>query len=230
MNKIEELTQYFQQTFDDKHLSKSERKSLRVHIAEADLDQRKRDILRAKVFDIAKTGVQGGEGVFALEWLEDASRLLELKGDAAGSGSSVYFSPGDDCLNAILAQIAGARKTLDVCVFTISDDRIKDALINRHRRGVKIRVISDNDKRFDAGSDVIALAEAGIEVRIDRTPYHMHHKFAVVDGDTVLTGSYNWTRSAATKNEENLLVTEEDVVIKRFRREFRDLWQKTDPL
>ena len=74
---------------------------------------------------------------------------------------------------------------------------------------MKLRIITDNEKAYDAGSDVTRFQDAKIPLRVDDTPFHMHHKFAVFDREILLTGSYNWTRSAARYNEENLIVTED---------------------
>lgn len=227
MNIIEQITEAFQVAFDDKTLSRNEKRALKKLLKEADLNERKRDILRSKIFDIAEKGMGNYEARFILEWAEDASRLVENSGDGEESdGSSVYFSPGEECRDAIITLIRSARKTLDICVFTISDDEITKAIIDRHKMGTPIRVITDNDKCYDAGSDIFKLNEAGIHVRVDDDAHHMHHKFAIIDRETVLTGSYNWTRSAAKYNEENLLVTKERSVIKRFVDEYDRMWKK----
>jgi cardiolipin hydrolase len=136
----------------------------------------------------------------------------------------VAFSPGEDCLDAIRDEFARARRKVDVCVFTITDDRIRAAMLDARRRGVVIRVISDNDKALDEGSDIEPLRRAGIEVRVDQTEAHMHHKFALYDDARLLTGSYNWTRSAANYNQENLIVTADRSIVERFRTEFERLW------
>lgn len=140
--------------------------------------------------------------------------------------SKVYFSPGDECLNHILELINGCEKSLDICVFTISDDRIRDAIINAYLENIAIRIISDNDKLNDVGSDIKALSKRGIPVRIDTTPYHMHHKFMIVDGKTILTGSYNWTRSAARFNHENVISLVDIAVTASFQQHFDSLWEK----
>lgn len=232
MNPIDELVLEFRKTFEDKLLTKAERQGLQIAIANAVLDQRKRDILRSKVFEIARGGL-GAEAYFTLEWLEAASRLLEAKDEPqesrGQSGSHVFFSPGEDCLNALVSKIRAAVKTLDICVFTISDDRITDAIIERHRRGLKVRIITDNEKLHDAGSDIERLHRAGIEIRVDMTEYHMHHKFALSDKRQVVTGSYNWTRSAAAYNEENILVTDEASVVRSFGEEFERMWERMVP-
>jgi len=64
---------------------------------------------------------------------------------------------------------------------------------------------------------------------MDATPNHMHHKFMVVDDRSLLTGSYNWTRSAAMYNHENILHTEEGGVVRTFLKEFSQLWRVMKP-
>ena len=138
--------------------------------------------------------------------------------------SHAYFSPGETCLNAIVSGINKAQRTIKICVFTISDDRITRAILQAHRKGVSIKILTDNEKLLDKGSDIRELAQAGIPVRIDNTSNHMHHKFAILDHKTILTGSYNWTRSAALYNHENLIVSDDKTLVKDFNREFDRLW------
>ena len=144
--------------------------------------------------------------------------------EAPSEAVHVAFSPGEDCLDAIRDEFARARRKVDVCVFTITDDRIRAAMLDARRRGVAIRVISDNDKAMDEGSDIEPLRRAGIEVRVDQTEAHMHHKFALYDDARLLSGSYNWTRSAANYNQENLIVTADRAIVERFGSEFERLW------
>ncbi len=89
-----------------------------------------------------------------------------------------------------------------------------------------MRIITDDAKAEDLGSDVERFERAGIPTRVDRSPYHMHHKFAILDGASMLTGSYNWTRGAARDNEENLIVTTEPRLLAPFRATFDRLWAK----
>jgi phosphatidylserine/phosphatidylglycerophosphate/cardiolipin synthase-like enzyme len=144
--------------------------------------------------------------------------------------NQVYFSPGNDCLDAIIHQMNAARSSLKICVFTISDDRITRAILDAHRRGIGIKIITDNEKLYDQGSDVRQLAQARISVRVDNTANHMHHKFAIIDNRVVLTGSYNWTRSAALYNHENILITSDKSIVVDFYGEFDRLWAEMVPL
>ena len=144
--------------------------------------------------------------------------------------NKAYFSPGTDCLNAIIDTLLTAKNTVKICVFTISDNRIVDAIKELQYRGINIKIISDNDKRFDRGSDIEYIASRGIAVHIDRTEAHMHHKFAVIDEEVTITGSYNWTRSAEQYNHENIIITDNEKLTKAFVKEFNKLWKETDSL
>lgn len=140
--------------------------------------------------------------------------------------TKIYFSPGTDCLNAIVDTLRKAERSAKICVFTISDNRIVDAIKDMQLNGVNIKIISDNDKRYDKGNDIDYIANRlGIDVKLDTTSAHMHHKFAVIDDEITITGSYNWTRSAETKNYENILVTDDKKVAETYTREFDKLWE-----
>jgi phosphatidylserine/phosphatidylglycerophosphate/cardiolipin synthase-like enzyme len=139
--------------------------------------------------------------------------------------TQAYFSPGDDCLDAVISALQKATNTLDICVFTISDDRISKEILACFRRGVKVRIITDNEKMLDLGSDIAEFKVAGIPLKIDTSTAHMHHKFAIIDRSRLLNGSYNWTRSAALHNQENLVVSSEHALVESFQQEFNRLWK-----
>jgi phosphatidylserine/phosphatidylglycerophosphate/cardiolipin synthase-like enzyme len=162
-----------------------------------------------------------------VDWLEELIKVLNAApapDEHPSSTSAAYFSPGDACLKRIIGLIGNARRRADICVFTITDDRIARALRQAHERGVALRIITDNDKANDLGSDVSSLLRAGIPLRVDRSPHHMHHKFAIFDGSVMVTGSYNWTRSAADFNAENLVVTDDVGLLGEFQDVFDGMW------
>ncbi len=141
--------------------------------------------------------------------------------------NQVFFSPGENCVNHIIDLINEAYNQLDICVFTISDDRISRAIVDAMKKGVAVRIISDNFKVEDTGSDILDLSRVGIPVKLDTSTNHMHHKFMIIDKKIVLTGSYNWTRSAASYNQENIISTDDELVISKFSNEFEKLWLNT---
>lgn len=222
---MDRLAKYFEETIDDRRLTSSEKRALKEVLKEVPLGKRERDLLRSKVFEIALSKVEGKENRDILEWLYKAYRLLLPESEDLPEGKAL-FSPGDDCINEIIRLIKGAESSIDICVFTISDDRISREIVEAHRRGVKVKIITDDDKTGDRGSDIFALAKVGIEVMIDRTSNHMHHKFALFDGKVVLTGSYNWTRSAADYNYENIIVTDDKKMVASYTGCFTKLWKE----
>ena len=139
-----------------------------------------------------------------------------------------YFSPGEDCRNAIISKLKQAKKQVKVCVFTITDNKIGSVLRDMHFNGIDVKIISDNDKQHDRGSDIDYLDEKGLDIKIDKTDAHMHHKFAIIDNEILINGSYNWTVSAAEKNQENIIVTDNRTLIKQFDNEFEKLWRNFD--
>ncbi len=184
-------------------------------------------MLRGKLFDLARDGLTESNGQIILNWLEEVSKLLIRTHEKAGAGSDeVYFSPGTECREAIIRLIRSAEKLLRVCVFTISDNAIARELTSAHKRGVTVKIITDDEKRYDMGSDIFAMRKQGVAVHCDNSPSHMHHKFAIADERAVLTGSYNWTSSAASANQENLLISYEPATVQRYVDEFERLWKR----
>ena len=224
-----------QQSLTDGKLSRAE-KSVLKEILTSDADtQHQRDLLRNRAFEIARQSLLGPDAKNAIDWLEDVVGVLLQAERPSGSDpgqqiSEVHFSPGDDCRLRIQELLRESRVSIDICVFTITDDRITVALIDAAARGVRTRIIGDNEKAFDPGSDMHRLAEARIPIRMDTSPNHMHHKFAVFDGRIVISGSYNWTRSASEHNQENIMVTNDRKFVQSFMKQFEHLWHQMEPL
>lgn len=223
---FEHLDRVLRDSAEDLRLDESERLQLRE--LGGKLDPERCRFLRNRAFGLARELLAGtpetaGE---ALHWLEQVVRTLDAARPAAPAPSSVWFSPGEDCLRMLRGLCRQARRQLDICVFTIADDRLAEAVLDCHRRGVAVRLITDDDKSFDAGSDVLRLREAGIAVRMDSSRYHMHHKFALFDARVLVNGSFNWTRSASANNEESLVVSEEQSLLQGFASQFERLWER----
>ncbi|MFT3735976.1 MAG: phospholipase D-like domain-containing protein [Rhodocyclaceae bacterium] len=212
----------------DDRLSDEERRTLTALLAEALPPDECLRRARNRAFDIVQTRLDAGADAGAmLRWLEGVMRAIDAAREpVAAVRNEVFFSPGDECLQTIVSQLRLARQSVDVCVFTISDDRISDELLNAYRRGVSLRIITDDDKAMDEGSDVSRLRDAGIPLLTDQSPAHMHHKFAIIDRRVLLNGSYNWTRSAARHNEENLVLSADSGLLEAFGKHFSALWTR----
>ncbi len=222
----------FEKLVADGRLTRSERKALRALI-DSEIDaESERVRVRAVAFDVAQAALSGTNAPDVIAWTEDIVGLFDRPSvrSSPAAVTEAWFSPGEEPLRCIQRQIRMSRRAIDVCVFTITDDRIVELLEEAPRRGVRVRIVSDDDKSRDLGSDLERLGRSGAAVRLDRTSDHMHHKFAVFDGARLLTGSYNWTRSAARGNSENVLVTEEPALVEAYAGAFQRVWGRAGPI
>ena len=222
---MQELKDFFEKSFEDFHLSKQERKAFDELLSDRVLNPSQLGALRSKLFDIARNAFDSQQDKKVLEWLERAIKLISKRENSVPS-SKVYFTPSEATRNVIAAELDSARTSIQACVFTISDNVLAKALVDAHKRGVNVQIITDNDKSEDRGSDIEDMENTGLNIKIDRTNNHMHHKFAVVDGKTLIMGSYNWTRSAYKYNHENIVVSKEVGLIRKFEQEFKQLWNE----
>lgn len=222
---FETIDQTLLASFADLKLDNTEKHALLDMLALLPADRCR--YVRNRAFDLVREVVADADqasALAALRWLEQLVKCLDRADAGADIEPSCHFSPGDECREKIIDLIGRARTSIWVCVFTISDNRITDALVAAWRRGVDVRVISDDDKSEDRGSDIDEMLALGLPLKLDNTPYHMHHKFALFDEQILLNGSFNWTRSASQANEENILVIAEPRLVAGFSAQFQQLW------
>ena len=127
---------------------------------------------------------------------------------ASEGGISVFFSPNGGAGAAVVAAINSAKSTLDVQAYLLSTKDIISPIAKAHTRGVKVRVVMDADNAADQYSGATYLANAGVPVSLDSEHKEAHDKVMLIDGKTIVTGSFNFTRAADEQNAENLLVIE----------------------
>jgi cardiolipin hydrolase len=208
-------------------VTSSDRKEIKAYLKKHKFSHHQLNVTRSKVFDLLQDTAKTAELTRTITWIEEINKcLLPKENNNSNTNNRSYFSPGDDCENAIIHQLNLVKDSVKICVFTISENEITDAIINCHKRGKSVQVITDNDKINDLGNDIRRIAKEGITVKVDATRNHMHHKFCIFDNKTLLTGSYNWTKSAAHYNQENVLLTEDDNSVKSYLQEFDRLWKK----
>lgn len=123
---------------------------------------------------------------------------------------SVYFSPHGGCTEAIVQAIGHSKKSILVEAYSFTSTPIAKALIAAHQRGAQILVLLDRSELSDPASVAPSLHRSGIPLFIDSTFKIAHSKVMILDLSTVITGSFNFTKSAETSNSENLLVISDD--------------------
>ena len=171
----------------------------------------------------------------------------QLGSDRAG----VLFAPHrrddpDHGLELIRQQLEQAQRSIDLALFVFSAQELADVLAIKREQGVQIRVLVDPGfahRSYSEWLDLKGLAMADHRCRLEagnnpwETPLKtvgtprlargdkLHHKFAVIDGKTVITGSFNWSPAAAHTNDETLLVIHSPTLAAHFTREMDRLWQ-----
>ncbi|MBB1061751.1 phospholipase D-like domain-containing protein [Marilutibacter spongiae] len=223
---FDSLDRMLRESVEDHRLDTDEKHALRQ--LGGQLDRERVRYLRNRAFAMARDLLHDdpATALDGIRWLEQVVRTLDVASDTTPVASSACFTPGDACLRKLRDLCGGAREGIDICVYTISDDRLREAIVGAHRRGVRVRVISDNDKRHDTGNDIGWLQAQGVVVRLDASEHHMHHKFALFDGRLLANGSFNWTRSASAYNQENLTVTDDAHLVRCFSGQFEALWSR----
>lgn len=133
----------------------------------------------------------------------------------------VCFTPGEECADLIVSEIGKAKRTVHVQAYSFTSEPIAKALISAKKRGVDVRVILDHSQRTEKYSGADTLANAGIPVFIDDRHAIAHNKVIVLDEETVITGSFNFTKAAQEKNAENVLVLHDRELARKYLENWR---------
>lgn len=118
----------------------------------------------------------------------------------------VYFSPGAGCTEAIVRNLERATNSVLVQAYSFTSAPIAKAVVDAHRRGLRVRVILDKSQQTEKYSSADFLVHAGVSTLIDSSHAIAHNKIMVLDEATVITGSFNFTKAAEERNAENLLI------------------------
>lgn len=164
---------------------------------------------------------------------------------------TVQFSPASKTIpweqsaNGAIGQVlATATQSVDLALFVFSAQRLVNTLETRSQAGVSVRTLIDSDFAYRPYSEALDMMGVTLpdncQVEADNRPWQqpiatvgvpmllpgdrLHHKFGVIDGKTVITGSHNWTEAANATNDETVLIIENPTVATHFVREFERLY------
>ena len=116
---------------------------------------------------------------------------------STSSGTTVCFTPGGNCTDLLVNAIGGAKTSVLVQADSFTSAPIANALLDAHTRGVRVQVILDKSQRTEKYSSADFLTNQGVPTLIDATHAIAHHKVMVIDGETVITGSFKCATSSA---------------------------------
>ncbi len=172
---------------------------------------------------------------------------------APGSSITVQFSPTSSSIpwrqsvNGLISQaLSQANQSIDLALFVFSDQDLANVLQTQHQRGVAIRglidagfiyrnysealdmlgiALTDNRCRYEAGNNPWVTPTTTVGIPALANGDVLHHKFGLIDGQMVITGSQNWSNAANRSNDENLLIIQNSTVAAHFEREFERLYR-----
>ncbi len=133
-----------------------------------------------------------------------------------------YFCPEDKCSEKVIKYLENANKSIYFMTYSFTHFRIADVLIKKHQQGIEIKGIIDKTQQVE-NNQFDRLRSNNVSVIYDLNKYKMHHKVFIIDNQTVILGSFNPTQAADTKNDENILIIQNEEVAKKFLQEFISL-------
>jgi len=136
----------------------------------------------------------------------------------------VYFTPPANAVAAIIKAIDASEREVLVQAYGFTHNGIAQALVRAHQRGVSVRVLLDKKSASSNRYVIGVLQNAQIHVRQDGKHAIAHNKVMVIDLRTVITGSFNFTNSAATRNAENFLILKSEDLAQQYRLQWKNHW------
>lgn len=136
---------------------------------------------------------------------------------------NIFESEGN-ARDVIAKLVQDAQISVNFMAFVFTDDDIGRAVVNRHRAGIPVRGVVESRNLTSTGSHYETLRQAGVDVLPDGNPYMMHHKVIIIDESIVVTGSYNFTNSAASFNDENVLIIHSTEIAALYMAEFERVY------
>lgn len=163
------------------------------------------------------------EGLFFLLLL-----LWALQASTAIAEIETLFSPGNSLKENLLKEVESTASTLDLAIHEMTSLDMAQTLVKAKQRGVKVRIVTDSKQAKIKTSQINYLIHQGIPVKVlgGKEKGVMNHRFAILDGKRVLTGSFDWSEPSLKWNYENVLVLHESEVVAAYQKEFDRLWRE----
>ncbi|KPZ38200.1 phospholipase [Chlamydia psittaci NJ1] len=182
----------------------------------------------------------GSANYTRVSFLEDSNLIIGLKskelcqhiknessGECVIQGQKVqYFSlPGDHgkALSAVLQTLRTAKKTIRLAMFALTYPPIFEELNEAQKRGVDVKILVDKDFAKLSITQLQALIDSKLKLYTKTTRHRLHHKFAIIDQNILITGSVNWSMSGFCSNTEDMLIL--DNLTKKQLNKLNRIWE-----
>jgi phosphatidylserine/phosphatidylglycerophosphate/cardiolipin synthase-like enzyme len=185
------------------------------------------NLIRFRSEDLARIFTEEFEEMFGVKKFGPASPRGKPAAtvETEGGPVEVLFAPEDRVAARVAGLIQEARASVHFLAFSFTSAEIAGAMLAQTAAGVPVSgVFESTQVRSNTGDQFETLREGGAAVLLDANPRNMHHKVILIDGGIVITGSYNFTNSAETKNDEDLLILRNPELAAAFEREFERVY------
>ena len=143
-----------------------------------------------------------------------------------GTKLDIYFSPDDGILNALVPLLNNAQKSIYFLAFSFTSNELGDIIRAKAASGLTVEGVMETEQvKSNQGTEYDPFKQAGLEVRLDGNTGQMHHKVIIIDDKIVAFGSYNFSQSAETRNDENLIIIYNEAIAQQFIKEFQRVWK-----
>jgi phosphatidylserine/phosphatidylglycerophosphate/cardiolipin synthase-like enzyme len=186
-------------------------------------------LLRIRSSELAKNYTVEFEEMFADDQFGPGSPANTPNPELTIDGAHIQncFSPDDGCTSLLEEAISKAQDSILFLAYSFTSDELANALLERAGQGVKVEgVMESSQVESNRGTDLNRFLSAGLDIRLDSNPDQMHEKVMLIDGKVVTAGSFNFTYSAETHNDENLLIIEDPRLAVPFLAEFERLFNQ----
>lgn len=140
-----------------------------------------------------------------------------------------HFSPKGDCQMTIIRELAAATTSIDLCAYHLNNPALCAALADAAARGITVRIDLDTCQELPNDGPSKELKNSKASIKTDATEKMQHNKYAIIDGKTTITGSYNWSMNAENRNAENLIVIRDTATAAAFAADFQKHWSHSRP-
>lgn len=146
-----------------------------------------------------------------------------------GTRVDTYFSPDDHVLNALYNLLSGSEESIYFLAFSFTSNELGEIVREKADAGLEIKGVMDKEQvASNTGTEFDPFRQAGLDVLIDGNDGQMHHKVFIVDGKVVVLGSYNFSRSAEERNDENTLIIYNEKIAEFFIQEFQRVYAQAE--
>jgi phosphatidylserine/phosphatidylglycerophosphate/cardiolipin synthase-like enzyme len=138
-----------------------------------------------------------------------------------------YFSPDDGTAKRLAELLSNAQESIHFLAFSFTSDPLANVILERAEAGVTVSGVFETSQAIsNIGGDYQRMLDAGLDVHLDGNPRNMHHKLFILDEQIVVIGSYNFSSSAETRNDENTIILHDAQIAALFAPEFEKVYNQ----